>query len=164
MRPSANLLFALPLPVLAALVAAQAPHSATSAAPGGPIIGLDGKPATLPDAAFGEIVKKQCSKCHVVPLPQYMPRGMWRVRIQEMAQRSLMGTGVNPGEESVLWQMDLSQFVRYFEARSPVSLPLPDPWPPGDGGLRLERQPFNPPGETKVPVVANVRFFDLDGD
>jgi hypothetical protein len=75
-----------------------------------------------------------------------------------------MGTGVTPGEESVLWQMDTSQFVRYFEARSPVTLPLPDPWPQGDGGLRFERQPWNPPGVAKVPVVANVRFFDLDGD
>ena len=37
---------------------------------------------------------------------------MWRLRIQEMAQRSLTGTGVTPGEESVLWQMDTAQFVR----------------------------------------------------
>ena len=70
-------------------------------------------------------MRKQCSKCHVPPQPQYLPRGMWRLRIQEMAQRSLMGTGVTPGEESVLWQMDTAQFVRYFEARSPVTLPLP---------------------------------------
>jgi hypothetical protein len=89
---------------------------------------------------------------------------MWRLRIQEMAQRSLMGTGVTPGEESILWQMDTAQFVRYFEARSPVTLPLPDPWPPGDGGLRFEKRVLNPAGEPRIPVIANVRFFDLDGD
>ena len=150
----------LSLPLVALIGATQAP-----APPAGEVIlGLDGKPDTLPDAAFVTTVKQQCSKCHVPPQPQYLPRGMWRLRIQEMAQRSLMGTGVTPGEESVLWQMDTAQFVRYFEARAPVSLPLPPPWPAGDGGLRFAHQPWSPPGEAKVPVVANVRFFDLDGD
>jgi hypothetical protein len=142
--------------------ALQAPAAAPAA--GGVILGLDGKPDPLPDAAFGATVKQQCSKCHVVPLPQYLPRGMWRLRIQEMAQRSLMGTGVTPGEESVLWQMDTAQFVRYFEARSPVTLPLPDPWPAGDGGLRFSHQMMNPAGQGQVPVIANTRFLDLDGD
>ncbi|HSD28304.1 MAG TPA: VCBS repeat-containing protein, partial [Vicinamibacteria bacterium] len=163
------LLFLVPLVAAAVGVtqAATSPSQAPAPAPGpgaGVILGLDGKPDPLPDAAFVETVKQQCSKCHVPPQPQFLPRGMWRLRIQEMAQRSLMGTGVTPGEESVLWQMDTAQFVRYFEARSPVTLPLPDPWPSGDGGLRLERQAWNPSGETKVPVIANVRFFDLDGD
>jgi len=147
----------LAAPAVMAL-AAQGPPA------GQPIIGLDGQPDTRPDAAFVEVVKKQCSKCHVVPQPQYLPRGMWRFRIQEMAQRSLIGTGVTPGEESILWQMDTSRFVRYFEARSPETLPLPDPWPKGDGGLRFVRHPYNPPGASPVPVIANVRFWDLDGD
>ncbi len=154
-------LLLLGLPLLAVLGAAQAQQGP---APAGVILGLDGKPDALPDAAFVETIQKQCSKCHVPPQPQYLPRGMWRLRIQEMAQRSLMGTGVTPGEESVLWQMDTAQFVRYFESRAPVNLPLPEPWPPGDGGLRFAKEAWTPPGEAKVPVVANVRFFDLDGD
>jgi hypothetical protein len=154
-------LLLLGLPLLAAIGAAPAqPPPAPAAA----VLGLDGRPDTLPDAAFVETVKQQCSKCHVPPQPQYLPRGMWRLRIQEMAQRSLMGTGVTPGDESVLWQMDTAQFVRYFESRAPVTLALPEPWPEGDGGLRFVRQAWNPPGEAKVPVVANVRFLDLDGD
>src|SRR5574340_549888 len=148
-------LLVLPL-ALGVVSAAQSPRPQPAPAAGGPVLGLDGKPDPLPDAAFADTIRQQCSKCHVVPQPQYLPRGMWRLRIQEMAQRSLMGTGVTPGEESVLWQMDTAQFVRYFEARSPVTLPLPDPWPAGDGGLRLARQDGNPPGEAKVPVVANV--------
>jgi hypothetical protein len=159
-RPSAVLLLLAPLAVAVVLGATQAPPAA---APAAPILGLDGKPDPLPDAAFGETVKKQCSKCHVVPLPQYLPRGMWRLRIQEMAQRSLMGTGVTPGEESVLWQMDTAQFVRYFEARSPVTLPLPPPWPEGIGSLKVEKQTMTAEGAS-VPVIANTRFFDLDGD
>jgi hypothetical protein len=161
-RILALLLFVLPVAI--ALGATQAPPAAAPRpAQPGVILGLDGKPDTLPDAAFAETVRQQCSKCHVVPQPQYLPRGMWRLRIQEMAQRSLMGTGVTPGEESVLWQMDTAQFVRYFEARSPVTLPLPPPWPAGDGGRRLEKQALTAEG-AGVPVVANVRFFDLDGD
>jgi hypothetical protein len=150
--------------VALAFAAIRTSSSGQVPGPSSPILGLDGKPDTLPDAAFGEVVKKQCSKCHVVPQPQFLPRGMWRVRIQEMAQRSLTGTGVTPGEESTLWQMDLSQFVRYFEARAPENLPLPDPWPPGDGGLRVVKHAYKPPGAAPVPVIANVRFFDLDGD
>jgi hypothetical protein len=166
MRPSSIALSLLALTVVSLAVkgASGIPAASPSPQPPAAILGLDGKPDPLPDAAFGEVVKKQCSKCHVVPLPQYVPRGMWRLRIQEMAQRSLMGTGVAPGEESTLWQMDLGQFVHYFESRAPESLPLPDPWPPGDGGLRFARRAYKPPGAAPVPVIANVRFLDLDGD
>jgi hypothetical protein len=136
-----------------------------SAAPQGTVLGLDGKPDDLPDAPFGETVRKHCSKCHVPPIPDYLPKGMWRRRIQEMAQRSLTGTGLAPGEESVLWQMDTAKFVRYFESRAPEILPLPEPWPAGaEERLRFSRKPYNPPGAVPVPVVANVRFWDLDGD
>jgi hypothetical protein len=129
------------------------------------VLDLNGEPDDRPDAAFVETVKKHCSKCHVVPRPQYLPRQLWRYRIQEMARRSLLGTGLAPGEESVLWQMDIGQFVRYFESRAPEILPLPDPWPArSSGGLQIEVHPYSPPGAAPVPVVANVRFFDLDGD
>ena len=151
------------IPACFVLAGAQAPPQAPAPAPT-PIIGLDGKPDTLPDAAFVDTVRKHCSKCHVAPEPRYVPRGMWRLRIQEMAQRSLMGTGLAPNDESALWQMDTSQFVRYFEARAPITLPLPEPWPEGDGGLRLKRTSLSPPGETRTPVTANVRLFDLDKD
>ena len=137
----------------------------SSPAPGAVVLGLDGKPDDRPDAAFGETVKQHCSKCHVPPRPEYLPKGMWRMRIQEMTQRSLMGTGLAPGEESILWQMDTSRFVRYFESRATDTLALPDPWPPAAGEkLAFERRDYNPPGATPVPVVANVRFWDLDGD
>jgi hypothetical protein len=160
LRPS-HLLF-LTIPLAAATSALQAPS--TPAPARAVVLDLAGAPDPLPDATFAETVKTHCSKCHNAPLPQYLPRRLWRPRIQEMSQRSLMGTGVAPGEQSVLWQMDLAQFTRYFETRAPEALPLPPAWPEGDGGLRFVRGAFNPPGETQVPVVANARFFDLDGD
>ena len=115
------------------------------------VLGLDGKPDDRPDAAFGETVKQHCSKCHVPPRPEYLPKGMWRLRIQEMTQRSLMGTGLAPGEESILWQMDTSRFVRYFESRATDTLPLPDPWPAASSErLSFERREYNPPGASPV--------------
>jgi hypothetical protein len=89
---------------------------------------------------------------------------MWRFRIQEMAERSMTGTGVPPGEESILWQLDLDKIARWFEARSPEVLPLPDPWPQDDGGLRFVKHAYSPSGIAPLPVISNVRFFDLDGD
>src|SRR4029450_12524851 len=128
------------IPASFVLVGAQAPPQTPAPAPT-PIIGLDGKPDTLPDAAFVDTVRKHCSKCHVVPQPQYVPRQAWRVKIQEMAERSLLGTGLAAGDESALWQMAISQFVRSFEARAPEPLPLPEPWPEGQGRLQFSRQP-----------------------
>ena len=43
-------------------------------------------------------------------------------------------------------------------------LPLPPPWPDDDGGLVFVKHAYNPAGTAPKPVVANVRFFDLDGD
>ena len=119
----------------------------------------------FPDDTFHATVQKTCTKCHVEPPPDYLPRGMWRTRIQEMAQRSLTGTGIAPGDESTLWQMNLTEFNRYFEARSLEKLPPPEPWPaPAEGPLRFERHLLDPPEASPVPIVANVRFWDLDGD
>jgi hypothetical protein len=109
-------------------------------------------------------VNQECSACHVVPSPADAPRRMWHRRVEEMAQRSLLGTGLKSGARTNLWQLDLAPFIHYFEARSPETLPSPPPWPAGDGGLRLVRHAMRPPGAAPVPMIANVRLFDLDGD
>jgi FG-GAP-like repeat len=116
------------------------------------------------DAQVGEVIRQQCSRCHVLPPPEYVPRSMWRFRIQEMAERSMTGTGIPPGEKSVLWQFDLDKITRWFEARAPEVLPLPQPWPRDDGGLRFVKHAYAPSGAAPMPIVSNVRFFDLDGD
>ena len=151
----AVLLLGLALGPRAGSLRAQAPPAASR------------EPVPLPpqeDARIAELVKQQCTKCHVQPPPEYVPRGMWRFRIQEMAERSMTGTGVPPGEESLLWQQDLDKITQYFESHSPKVLPLPPLWPDDDGGLRFVRHALSPPGNPPLPVVSNVRFFDLDGD
>jgi hypothetical protein len=125
------------------------------------------RPAALSpeeDAKIGEVIKQQCVKCHVLPPPEYVPRSMWRFRIQEMAERSMTGTGVPAGEKSLLWQQDLDKIASWFESRAPETLPLPDPWPQDDGGLRFVKHAYNPPGAAPTPIISNVRFFDLEGD
>jgi hypothetical protein len=122
-------------------------------------------PATpADDAVIDSQIEQQCTKCHVRPPPDYVPRGLWRFRVQEMAERSMTGTGIPPGEESLLWQLDLDAIIEWFEARSPEVLPLPEPWPEDDGGLVFVKHIYNPPGNAPMPVVSNVRFLDLDGN
>jgi hypothetical protein len=116
------------------------------------------------DDAIDQLIGQQCTKCHVRPPPEYVPRGLWRFRVQEMAERSMTGTGVPAGEESLLWQFDLDRIIRWLEARAPEVLPLPPPWPGDDGGLVFEKHAYNPAGTAPKPVVANVRFLDLEGD
>jgi hypothetical protein len=116
------------------------------------------------DALIDQQIGQQCSKCHVRPPAKYVARGQWRFRVQEMAERSMTGTGVPPGEESLLWQLDLDKIIQWLESRAPEVLPMPDAWPPGDGGLVFVKHAFDPPGNPPKPVVSNVRFYDLDGD
>ena len=125
--------------------------------------GLDGQPDPRPDAAFVDVVRKECAACHVLPAPGDVPRGLWRQRLQDMKRFSLTRIGVPPGSESALATLDLEPFVAYFEARAPETLPSPEPWPAPDPG-RFERRLLSPPGAAPVPIVANTRFLDLDGD
>ena len=137
---------------------------AAEAVPAPPVLGLDGEPDTRPDAAFVEDVRTHCSPCHAPGPPQYVPRGAWRTRIQEMALWSAAGTGLPAGDKTDLWRLDLGPFIRYFEARAPENLPLPERWPAGGQGLPLAPQAWSVPGAQRAPVVSNVRLFDLDGD
>jgi hypothetical protein len=121
-------------------------------------------PATADDAAIDQLIGQQCTKCHVRPPPEFVPRGLWRFRVQEMAERSMTGTGIPAGEESLLWQLDLDKIIKWLEARAPEVLPLPPPWPEDKGGLAFAKRAYNPAGTAPKPVVSNVRFFDLDGD
>jgi hypothetical protein len=154
-RPRGKLLAALAL-VLgvglgASLRAAQAP---VPAAP----------PSPDEDALIDEQIGQQCTKCHVRPQPEYVSRGQWRFRVQEMAERSMTGTGIPPGEKSLLWQLDLEKIIQWLESRAPDVLPMPEAWPGDPGGLVFVKHPYNPTGDPPKPVVSNVHFYDLDED
>jgi len=139
------------------------PAEAPSAPPPPATLGLDGRPDPRPDAAFVDVVRKECSACHVLPSPEDAPRGLWKERLQDMKRFSLTGIGLRPGRESALTTLDLAPFVEYFEARAPESLPVPEPWPAPEPG-RFERRLLSPPRAVPVPIVASTEFFDLDGD
>ena len=150
---------------------APPPRPPTSPPPRAPVappprpLGLDGRPDPLPDAAFVDVVREECSRCHLLPSPGDVPRGLWSQRLQEMARFSLRDVGLPEGAEGRLEHLDLAPFRRYFEARAPETLPVPEPWPERkDPPVRFARRLLSPPGATPVPIVANVRFLDLDGD
>ena len=150
-----------------AAVGCSASHARQEAAPPFPpppaILGLDGQPDPRPGAAFVDVVRKECTACHVLPSPGDAPRAVWRQRLQDMKRFSLVGIGLGPGAESALATMDLEPFFSYFEARAPETLPLPEPWPAPEAG-RFARRLLSPPGAVPVPIVASAQFFDLDGD
>jgi hypothetical protein len=155
----------LALPVALACTASQARKASPPAPPPPAILGLDGKPDGLPDAAFVDVVRTECSACHVLPAPGDAPRGLWRQRLQDMARFSLTGIGVREATPSHLARLELEPFVRYFEGRAPETLPEPPPWPPAEGAsARFARHLLSPPRAAPVPILANTRFFDLEGD
>ena len=130
------------------------------------VLGLDGRPDARPDAAFVDVIRQECAACHVVPAPADLPRGLWRQRLNEMARFSLTGVGLNDGRQSALARLELLPFIAYFEARAPETLEAPEPWPTPDGGSfsRFRRHLLSPPGAVPVPIVADTRLLDLDGD
>jgi hypothetical protein len=156
------------LAVLALVAVGCSPsHARQEAMPSPPpppaILGLDGRPDPRPDAAFVDVVRRECAVCHVLPSPADAPRPLWRQRLQDMKRFSLVGIGLPKDAESALATLDLDPFVAYFEARAPEALPLPEPWPAPDAG-RFVRQLLSPPRAVPVPILASTQFFDLDGD
>ena len=153
----------LPLAVACAVSQAQRPAPVAPPAPP-PLLGLDGRPDPLPDAAFVETTRRECAVCHVAPAPGDLPRAQWKPRLQDMARFSLTRVGVPEGRESGLARLELEPFVRYFEARAPEALPAPEPWPAPVEPLRFSRGLLSPPGAAPVPILAHVGLFDLGGD
>ena len=139
-------------------------EAAPPAAPPSPaILGLDGRPDPRPDAAFVDVVRRECAVCHVLPSPADAPRPLWRQRLQDMKRFSLVAIGLPRDAESALATLDLDPFFAYFEARAPQALPMPEPWPAPEAG-RFVRRLLSPPRAVPVPILASTQFFDLDGD
>ena len=80
-----------------------------------------------------------------------------------MARFSLTRVGLPPGRDSALARLELGDFVAYFEARAPETLPTPEPWP-APAASRFERRLLSPPGAAPVPIVASTQLLDLDRD
>jgi len=153
------------LPLAIACAGSQARRPTPAAPPPlSPVLGLDGRPDPLPDAAFVETARRECAACHAAPAPGDLPRAQWKARLQDMARFSLTGVGVPAGRESGLARLELEPFVRYFEARAPEALAVPEPWPAPAEPLRFSRSLLSPPGAAPVPILAYVGLFDLNGE
>jgi hypothetical protein len=151
------------LAVALACVRTQSPPKPPAPPPPPAILGLDGQPDPRADAAFVDVVRKECAACHAVPSPGDAPRALWKQRLQDMKRFSLVRIGLPPGRESALATLDLDPFVAYFEARAEETLPSPEPGPAPESG-RFERRLLSPAGAVPVPIVASTQLFDLDGD
>ena len=107
------------------------------------------------------------TSCHVLPAPDVLPRAAWRASIEKMAlirdNRDIPEWGARV--RSLPLPADIEAALRYYEARAPVALPSPEPWPAPDGRLTFVRRGLRFEGAvTPEPGVANVRLRDLDGD
>ncbi len=121
------------------------------------------------------LAQRACAGCHSVPAPDILPRGSWKTVLYEMAGMILGNVGAPRGAPPVTLDFDMERLVGFYEARSPHKLAEPEPWPaPEPEGLRFAKagmSPAAPPSGTKgpgsaggdAPVVAHVRFLDLDG-
>ena len=157
------LLAALAFGAALACAPAQPPPAPPAPPPPPPVLGLDGQPDPRPDAVFADVVRRECTACHALPSPGDAPRALWRQRLQDMARFSLTRVGLPPGSDSALARLELGDFVAYFEARAPETLPTPEPWP-SPAASRFERRLLSPPGAAPVPIVASTQLLDLDRD
>jgi hypothetical protein len=115
------------------------------------------------------VARAACTRCHVFPPPDTLPRRLWSARVYEMAGLMMAGIGSPKGPQPV--DFDVEAVVRYYESHAPQSLaPIPpDAWP-DDHRLSFARQPlYLSPAAARMagddlPVVAAVRLLDLDGD
>jgi FG-GAP-like repeat len=125
-----------------------------------------GTPRAPSEPSDEVLVERACSPCHVVPAPDVLPRGNWRTVAYEMAGMIMGNVGAPPGTPPLSLDFDVERIVRYYEERAPQALPSPEPWPPpGSDPSRFARHALRPKGAGAegIPLVANVRFFDLDG-
>jgi hypothetical protein len=147
-------------PYLLAAVAAALCSSpgAAQAPPAAP----DPSPAP---AARDEVVARQaCSACHAFPPPEILPREAWTAVIYEMVGLIIAGIGVPEGAKAPPADFDVDAVERFYRSRAPVTLPASEAWPaPGEHAARFARHPLKLPGGATRPLIANVRFLDLDG-
>ena len=109
---------------------------------------------------------KACTGCHALPPPDILPRAAWTAKIYEMAGLMMTGVGAPAGARAAIpTDFDVEAVERYYQARAPVTLPTPVPWPAvGEHSPRFARRVLRLPGGDAHPAISNVRFLDLDGN
>ncbi len=96
-----------------------------------------------------------CSRCHVYPEADTLPRAAWKQEI-EQAYRFFEQARL-PLQPP---RMDL--VIRYYERAAPAELPLPDlPRASGPPPVGFRPMPYAPPSDVAAPAVSNVNLVHL---
>jgi mono/diheme cytochrome c family protein len=114
------------------------------------------------------LARKHCATCHAFAGPETLPRSSWKGTLEKM---SLIASNKDvPGWDAprtpIVLSPDYAAMLAYYEAKAPVALPTPAPWPAVEGRpVQFVRRviPFKD-ALTPEPGVSNVRLADLEGD
>ena len=111
-----------------------------------------------------DMARTVCSACHAFPPPESLPRDRWRSLVMEMSALALAGIGAPRDAPPPPLDFDPDLITRFYETRAPETLAAPGAWPEAaPAAARYARHAFNLK-QGVAPVVASVRFLDLDGD
>ena len=85
--------------------------------------------------AGAALARRQCATCHPLAGPETLPRSSWKGTVEKMF---LIVAGKDvPGWDAprtpIVLSPDYAAILAYYEAKAPVALPAPDPWPAVDG-------------------------------
>jgi hypothetical protein len=113
-----------------------------------------------PSATQASESPEACSRCHIAPPPDALPRETWRSVVPDMLTMPVP-QGVKP-----LTPAEAQAALEYYLARAPQVLP-PLPKAPADSPIRFRAEHFTPPDPTlqqrRIPAVGNVAFASLAG-
>jgi hypothetical protein len=148
---------------LAALFLAFAPAALRPG--GGPSLAAQG-PVPYSDAQGDELRRQVCTRCHMLPPPDVLPKDRWRDTVARMwLRRDNKPEPLQRGAAAMLQVPD--EFVRigrWYTEHAPVAFPEPDPWPAeGLHAPKFRKRTFSP-NMPPTPAIANVQFVDLGGD
>jgi hypothetical protein len=161
-RRSFRLILFVTAALLAAILVVRSHHSPAQASNAPAATSPAGQSAAAP---VGEAeARAMCgSACHGYPPPEILPRESWRYELFRMSL-IMEGKPEPKGPPPVVHLPEVLQpILRFYESHAPVTLPAPTPWP-GVKATGFARRELSPVDAPPAPAVANVRFFDLDGD
>jgi hypothetical protein len=122
-------------------------------------------PVRIPPGMSDEEVQKiTCIPCHKRPMPDVLPRNMWRNEVAKMTLiRDLQPPRLDMN--SVVLPPDMAAALRYLVKNAPDHLAAPERWPdPSESPVKFTHYGLSVPDMPNDPAVSNVELVDFDGD